>query len=76
MELLLNITIHLDLVPAMNPFGQYKGRLSGSRIIRRLRLPPPQACMESGIFAVFVPDYGNGWHATESHRFSYYPGYL
>jgi hypothetical protein len=32
--------------------------------------------MESGSVAVLVPDYGNGWHATEFHRFSYYPGFL
>jgi hypothetical protein len=60
----------------MNPLGQHKGRLSGLGIILRPRLPLRISVWRVALVAVFVPDYGNGWHATEFHRFSYYPGFF
>jgi len=45
------------------------GRLSGWRIILSLRLPQIKEWHCAGL----VPGHGNGWYATEFHRFSYYP---
>jgi len=67
-----NMLIQQDLVPAKNPKILVEGRLSDLRIILlTARLP---LFKRVTYIAVFVPDHGNGWHVTDFHHLSFYPG--